>query len=336
MLVYSEGGSFVQERGVAENGRFKFTGTFQEPRSVAIRLDRNDKPGASRDNISLYLEPRTIFVISKDSLKNATIEGGQLNAEALELKKQTGETFTGLVALRMKAFSMPEAERKSKSPAMQALNAEYDSLTKKLEAEHIAFIRQHPNSYIALETLLKIAGAKVTYEKFAPLFEQLGPSLKNLKAGKEFAARLETAKLTASGVKMQNFVSYDTARNELQLKDMLRNSKLTLVDFWASWCGPCRAENPNVVKAFNAFHDKGFNIISVSLDDNADRWKAAIIKDGMPWYHVSGLKKWDEPVAKQFGVNAVPDNFLLDADGKVIGRGLRGEALYKAVEEKLK
>jgi thiol-disulfide isomerase/thioredoxin len=117
---------------------------------------------------------------------------------------------------------------------------------------------------------------------------------------------------------------------------MLRNSKLTLVDFWASWCGPCRAENPNVVKAFQAFHDKGFNIISVSLDDNAARWKAAIIKDGMPWYHVSCLKKWDEPVAKQFGVNAVPDNFLLDADGKVIGRGLRGEALYKAVQEKLK
>ena len=165
------------------------------------------------------------------------------------------------------------------------------------------------------------------------MFEKLDPSLKHVPTGKELAGRLEVAKKTKIGTVMPSFTSLDTSRNELHLNDVVSKGKVTLVDFWASWCAPCRAENPNVVKAFNSFHGKGFEIISVSLDDNAQRWKDAIVKDGMPWYHVSGLKKWEEPVAVFFGINAVPDNFLLDAKGRVVARGLKGEALYKKIEE---
>jgi thiol-disulfide isomerase/thioredoxin len=111
------------------------------------------------------------------------------------------------------------------------------------------------------------------------------------------------------------------------------------VDFWASWCGPCRRENPNVVKVFNKYKDKGFTILGVSLDDEKsngkEKWIAAIHKDGLTWTHVSDLKYWQNAVSTSYGVQAIPQNFLLDPTGKIIAKGLRGEDLEKKLGELL-
>jgi peroxiredoxin len=112
--------------------------------------------------------------------------------------------------------------------------------------------------------------------------------------------------------------------------------KVVLVDFWASWCGPCRAENPNVVKAYNAFKDKGFDILGVSFDSSKDKWLAAVEKDKLAWTHVSDLKGWSNAVGQKFGIRSIPQNFLLDKEGKIIAKNLRGEDLYAKLEEILK
>ena len=107
--------------------------------------------------------------------------------------------------------------------------------------------------------------------------------------------------------------------------------KVTIIDFWASWCGPCRSENPNVVALYKKFHAKGLNIIGVSLDNNAEKWKQAILKDGLIWIHVSNLKEWNDPIAKIYEVNQIPSTFLLDASGKIIAVDLRGPDLESKI-----
>jgi thiol-disulfide isomerase/thioredoxin len=119
----------------------------------------------------------------------------------------------------------------------------------------------------------------------------------------------------------------------VSLKESL--GKVTLIDFWASWCPPCREENPNVVALYNELHSKGLNIISVSLDEFADKWKAAIVADKLTWTQVSNLKQMKDPIALQYGVSQIPTTFLLDANGKVVAYDLNGEILKTKIKELL-
>ena len=138
---------------------------------------------------------------------------------------------------------------------------------------------------------------------------------------------------------MVGSVAPDIALNDTTGKAVALSSlrgNYVLVDFWASWCGPCRAENPNVVRMYNKFKDKGFTIYSVSLDRTKGEWERAIRNDNLPWTHVSDLKFWQSTAAQQYGVQAIPATFLLDKDGKIIAKNLRGDALEAKLDEVLK
>jgi peroxiredoxin len=133
---------------------------------------------------------------------------------------------------------------------------------------------------------------------------------------------------------MPNFTQNDVNGKPVSLASF--KGKYVLVDFWASWCGPCRAENPNVVKAYNEFKTKKFTILSVSLDNSKEKWLEAIKKDGLTWTHVSDLKYWKNEVAVQFGIESIPASFILDPTGKIIARDLRGSDLSTFLSKTLK
>jgi thiol-disulfide isomerase/thioredoxin len=202
---------------------------------------------------------------------------------------------------------------------MESLNAQtYTAVT--------AFVKKYPQSpvgpFIITDRYINYPDA----EKLAACVALLGEEARQSYYGKKITEYQAIAAKTAIGA-TPDFSIADTSGKPLQLSSL--KGKYVLVDFWASWCGPCRKENPNVVAAYQKYHDKGFEIVGVSLDTQKDAWMKAIAKDGLAWNHVSDLKGWQSGIVKQFGIHAVPTSFLLDKDGKVIANNLRGEALLE-------
>ncbi|MFC3199738.1 redoxin domain-containing protein [Parapedobacter deserti] len=312
------------------NGAFELRGTVSAPTLGKLSLEGED----TGDRIDLFLSKGTIRVQANDSLCHAKIRGTAL-ADSHEKLARTLRPVDKKFVDGLNTFqNMPEGE--AKKAYLKELLAGLDEYTHfKRETIH-QFVIQNPTSYVALYHLDKTAqGRLANYETTFPFYDKLSPELKATVLGKQLGERLLRAKGEFTGKEYIDFVSTTPDGAKLSLKDVLAKNKYTLVDFWASWCGPCRKENPHVVKAYDAFKDKGFTVLSISLDEDPDRWKAAIAEDGMPWHHVSSLKGWKEPVAILYGVRAIPQNLLIDDQGTIVATNLRGETLFNKVKELL-
>lgn len=190
-----------------------------------------------------------------------------------------------------------------------------------------AYIRQHPSSLVTAYVLYREFAPRLSPEDITHNISLLDTTLQKTVYISILRDYAKTKEKVNVGNYAPDFSLSDPDGNTLSLKDVLSKNKYVLIDFWASWCGPCRRENPNVVKAYKKFHDKGFDIIGISLDRSKDAWVKAIKADGLTWHHVSDLKFWASVPAKDYGVRVIPSNFLVDNTGKIVARNLRGEAL---------
>lgn len=220
-----------------------------------------------------------------------------------------------------KADSATEAKV---SAGFKALDVKGDSIVKH-------YLTTKPNTVLEAYLVGRFHSGPGRDKEAKEWYDKMGPVAKASLFGENIQSFLAVAAKTAEGKTAPAFSMKDINGKMVSLADF--KGKYVLIDFWASWCGPCRAENPNVVKAFEAYKAKGFTILGVSLDDNAEKWKAAIDKDHLTWTHVSDLSGWKNPVAKLYGVSAVPTNFLVDPSGKIIARNLRGAALEQKLKE---
>jgi len=211
--------------------------------------------------------------------------------------------------------------------------AQFKSLDKESKNVYRKYLQANPSSPIAMYVINQYAGYDINADEVEPLFAALPASVKSYPSYKEFSDRLAVARKIGVGKPALNFTQNDTAGKPVSLSSF--KGKYVLVDFWASWCRPCRRENPNVVSAFNKYKDKDFTVLGVSLDQpNAQaRWIKAIHDDNLTWTHVSYLKYWNNEAAQLYGVRAIPFNLLLDKEGKIIAKNIRGEELQTKLAE---
>jgi thiol-disulfide isomerase/thioredoxin len=329
-----EMGQFIPMDTVkVKDGKFMMKGSAKEPEIMLIQVE------AIQGKVPFVLENGDIdIIVDKDSLQKSKFSGtfnndvfSKFNDDLTKFQKELQKklmTFQTANMAKMKA-----AQEAKDTIVINKLMKEYQGMQKEGMEFYVKFAEGNPKALLSaliVDSMLNDPSVDVARAK--KIYASFSPELKNYKPGKSIQTKLNKIGkpvTVAAAANVGNVAPDFTAPNpegkSISLKQSL--GKVTIVDFWASWCKPCRAENPNVVALYAKYHAKGLNILSVSLDKEASAWKAAIAKDKLTWNHVSNLKEFEDPIALQYGINAIPTIFVLDAKGVIIAKDIRGEEL---------
>lgn len=289
-----------------------------------------------RGNI-VYIADNTpmSFEVYPDSMYASNVTGGKDNEVLYTYLAELRTTNKKLVSAR---DSMRDAFNAQDSVTLDSLDAFQQGIVEEDKENKRKLVQNNPNSIVAVMILQDMINTQAfSTSELQSMYENLAPEIKNTPLAQNLKTSLDKMSKTAIGSKAPEFTAPTPSGDQLALKEAL--GKVTLVDFWAAWCRPCRVENPNIVEVYNKYHDQGFNIVQVSLDrpGQKDKWLQAIKDDNLgEWNHVSHLMFWQDPIAEEYGVRAIPAAFLLDENGTIVAKDLRGPALGEKVGELLK
>lgn len=316
-----------------KDGKFTMTGSAKEPEIMLLQVE------TTQGKVPFVLENGDIKItIDKDSLQKSKFSGTynndvftKFNDDLTKFQKEFQKKLTSFQNANM--AKMNAAQEAKDTITINKLMKEYQGIQKEGMEFYVKFAEGNPKALLsALIVDSMLNDPAVDLVRVKKIYAGFSPELKKYKPGKSIQSKLDKIAKPVSvapaanvGSVAPDFTGPNPEGKSISLKQSL--GKVTLVDFWASWCKPCRAENPNVVALYAKYHAKGLNILSVSLDKEASAWKAAIAKDKLTWNHVSNLKEFEDPIALQYGINAIPSIYILDAKGVIIAKDLRGEEL---------
>ena len=326
--IYLAFGSFSSMRAdtaQVTNGNFTFSDSLSEPSyGMLFNHDYTVK-------VDMFLDEGKVSISGNiDSAYDTKVSGSALvneyaayNQSQQDLRKPVQVVYEKIIA----AYNAGDSANMKKYQA--DFNAARDEQGRQAVITQVSFIKNHPGSNASAWELLHYLNNK-TLDESKQMYNAFSPEVKASVIGVETNNRIATLSRVNPGNQAPGFAQADENGTPVTLASY--KGKYVLLEFWASWCSPCRAESPNVLQAYKKYKDKGFDVLSVSLDHEKDKWTQAIKKDGLLWKQVSDLNGWKNAVAVLYGINAVPANFLIDPSGRIVAQGLRGEDLNTKLE----
>ena len=320
---YVKGNWEYKDSADVVEGKFSFSGELELPEVWYIKFD--DKEAY----VSLFVENSQISVsgatLNRDSI---TISGSSIQDALTEFNEGQEGFYKEMDKMEIDYMAAREIEDTAK---MNQIDLDFDLVFDKINEYIVKYIGDNTSSVLAPYLLVSYLGNDFTADQMDSTLKTFSKEIINSKYVLKIQERSAKMRTTEVGAVAPLFAQNDPEGNPISLESF--RGEYLLIDFWASWCGPCRNENPNVVAAYNKYHAMGFDVLGVSLDDNTEKWLAAIDKDGLNWTHVSDLKGWVNEVGQLYGVNSIPHSILLDKDGVIIAKNLRGEELHKKLAE---
>jgi peroxiredoxin len=304
ILTYKVDDKSFSDTAKVKNGVFNFKGTVTKLAGANLQMLYYASPGFKNiaDNLGFYLDNSNLVIQSADYLKNSKITGSKINDEYAALKDYIA--------------------RANATSSIGQSNA------------YAKYASENTSSFMGLVALSNSMVRDVDERTTQSILDKFSPELKSSKLGQNIQATINTFKNTRPGNLAPNFMQNNERGNPISLADF--KGKYVLIDFWASWCGPCRQENPNLVNAYHQFKNKNFTVLGVSLDRDKENWLKAIKDDGLVWSQVSDLRYFDNEVAKLYAVKGIPANILVDPEGVIVGKNLFGSQLTQRLSELIK
>lgn len=329
-LSYRDGRMPVKDTIKMDGNNFMFTGTVAQP--VKAQLSAIDAKGQQNSHLEIYLSEDPITLKASKDLNKADFYGSVVNQQYQHYLASLKEATDEINKVNSKWQTLNEKEKEEFWYERRERLLRAENLQKELM---LSYIKEHPESYFSLIALQNLNRQNVDVKTASPLFDNLAQNLQSSDLGKVLKERIDRAAKTEIGAMAPDFTQEDPDGNLISLSDF--KGQYVMIDFWASWCGPCRQENPNLKKAYEKFKDRGFTVLGVSLDNPGKKqaWLDAIEKDDLPWKQVSDLKGWGNEAAQLYSVSGIPESFLVDPEGKIIAKRLRGERLFEVLEEVL-
>lgn len=308
-------------------GECKFRGPFKFPEVYYFTVS------TKKEKLPFFIENAEITITgSIDSLTTARVTGSKVQDEYQAVQNKLDLLDKQGMAYFRQSKDAEKAGEKAKADSLMVLS---EAVFDQIDLQQKEFIKANPASYVSPYLL-----SRVYYDMEADVLEGfltgLSSKLDSIPTILTLKERVAKLKLVAIGQMAPDFTMNDMQGKPVKLSDIYSKNEYTLVDFWASWCGPCRRENPNVVSVFNNYRSKGFGVLGVSLDADKGKWLKAITDDKLFWNQVSDLKGWKNEAAALYSINSIPSNMLVDNTGKIIGRNLRGEKLQETIAGLLK
>ncbi|NHN24889.1 redoxin domain-containing protein [Flavobacterium jejuense] len=319
-----------KDTAIVENGKFEFKGQVKDLDIAIIKLE-----GSQQGIPFVFEEGKTEITFDKDSLQKSKISGTYNNEKFQEFNDKSASFGKKMMQFQKdNNEKMQAAQQAQDTVVINKIMKEYKVVQEEMNTFSKDFVKNNPKSYISLlllESFINNQTAEI--DEVQKSYDKLDKSLLENKHAKNIKKAIEAATAITIGKPAPEFSAPSPEGKTISLKESL--GKVTIIDFWASWCKPCRLENPNVVAMYNELHEKGLNIIGISLDKDADKWKQAIADDGLVWNHVSNLKFWQDPIAEQYNVKSIPATFILDGKGNIVAKDLRGDELKAKIIELL-